>query len=35
MPALKSRNLFISHSWSYSDAYTKLVAFLDGAPNFL
>ena len=35
MPALKSRNLFISHSWSYGDAYTKLVALLDGAPNFL
>ena len=34
MPALKSRNLFISHSWSYTDAYTKLCRFLDAAPNF-
>lgn len=35
MPTLKSRNLFISHSWSYGDAYEKLVALLDAAPNFL
>jgi len=35
MPSLKSRNLFISHSWSYGDAYEKLVALLDAAPNFL
>ena len=34
MPSLKSRNLFISHSWSYSDAYEKLVALLNAAPNF-
>lgn len=34
MPQLKSRNLFISHSWSYGDAYEKLVALLDAAPNF-
>ena len=34
MPTLKSRNLFISHSWSYGDAYEKLVGFLDAAPNF-
>ncbi len=34
MPTLKSRSLFISHSWSYTDAYEKLVAFLDSAPNF-
>lgn len=34
MPPLKSRSLFISHSWSYGDAYEKLVAFLDSAPNF-
>lgn len=34
MPALRSRNLFISHSWSYSDAYDKFVALLDDAPNF-
>jgi hypothetical protein len=34
MPPVKTRNLFISHSWSYSDAYDKLVSFLDDAPNF-
>ena len=34
MPALKSRSLFISHSWSYSDGYEKLVALLDAAPDF-
>ncbi|MCB9887751.1 MAG: TIR domain-containing protein [Planctomycetes bacterium] len=35
MPALKSRSLFISHSWTYSDAYEKLVDLLDAAPNFI
>lgn len=35
MPTLKSRNLFISHSWNYTDAYEKLLALLDAAPNFL
>ena len=34
MPTLKSRSLFISHSWSYGDAYERLVALLDAAPNF-
>jgi hypothetical protein len=34
MPPLKSRSLFISHSWSYGDAYEKLVSLLDAAPNF-
>lgn len=34
MPTLKFRNLFISHSWSYSNVYDKLVALLDAAPNF-
>ena len=34
MPTLKSRNLFISHSWTYGDAYDKLVSMLDAAPNF-
>lgn len=34
MPGLKSRNLFISHSWSYGDAYDKLVSMLNAAPNF-
>lgn len=27
-------NLFISHSWAYSDAYEKLVKLLDGANRF-
>ena len=27
-------NLFISHSWAYSDAYLKLVSLLNNAPNF-
>lgn len=34
MPTIKTRRLFISHSWTYSDAYDKLVALLDAAPNF-
>jgi hypothetical protein len=35
MPLLRPRNLFISHSWTYTDAYEKLVALLDSAPNFI
>lgn len=27
-------NLFISHSWTYSNAYEKLVELLDNASNF-
>nr|WP_252197070.1 TIR domain-containing protein [Butyricicoccus faecihominis] len=27
-------NLFISHSWAYSDAYNRLVNLLDGAKDF-
>ena len=27
-------NLFISHSWTYGDAYDKLVSMLNRAPNF-
>ena len=27
-------NLFISHSWTYSDAYEKLVNLLDADPYF-
>lgn len=27
-------NLFISHSWSYSDQYNRLVALLNAAPYF-
>ena len=34
MPALKTYRLFISHSWTYSDAYEKLVKFFDEHPNF-
>lgn len=31
---MKNRNLFISHSWAYGDAYDKLVGMLDAAPRF-
>lgn len=27
-------NLFISHSWNYSDAYDKLLNLLNNVPNF-
>lgn len=27
-------NIFISHSWKYTDAYEKLTLLLDNAPNF-
>jgi len=27
-------NLFISHSWNYSDAYIKLINLLDSKPHF-
>jgi len=30
----KTYNLFISHSWTYGDAYEKLVKMLDAAPYF-
>ena len=30
----KNRNLFISHSWAYGDAYDKLVDMLNAAPRF-
>jgi hypothetical protein len=32
MPALKTYRLFISHSWTYGDAYEKLVKFLMSTP---
>ena len=35
MPSLKSRNLVISHSWTYGDAYDRLVEMLNEAPNFV
>ncbi len=31
----RTYNLFISHSWSYSDAYEKLVSLLDAKPYFI
>lgn len=34
MPELKNYRLFISHSWSYGDAYEKLVSFFNGYPYF-
>ncbi len=34
MPTLYNYKLFISHSWTYSDAYEKLVKFFDEHPNF-
>lgn len=34
MPALKTYRLFISHSWTYGDAYEKLVSFFNEHPNF-
>ena len=34
MPQLKTYDLFISHSWSYGDAYEILCGFLDNASNF-
>ncbi|MCE5185131.1 MAG: TIR domain-containing protein [Planctomycetaceae bacterium] len=34
MPELKNYKLFISHSWTYSDAYEKLCKLLDNASNF-
>ena len=30
-----SYNIFISHSWTYSDAYEKLINLLNAAPYFL
>jgi len=30
----KTYNLFISHSWAYSDAYEKLISLLDNASHF-
>jgi len=34
MPELKTYNIFLSHSWSYSDAYEKLIRLLKQAPYF-
>ena len=34
MPSLKSRMLFISHAWGYSEHYNKVVEWFDTADNF-
>ena len=34
MPKLRTYNLFISHSWRYSENYDRLVSMLDEAPEF-
>ena len=35
MPALKTRMIFISHAWGYSQHYDKIVEWFHDAPNFL
>ncbi|OSQ37212.1 TIR domain-containing protein [Thalassospira mesophila] len=34
MPALTKYQLFISHSWKYSERYTSMISLLDTASNF-
>lgn len=34
MPLLKTYDLFISHAWTYGDAYDKFVNLINAAPNF-
>lgn len=34
MPDLKTYDIFISHAWKYGEAYDRLIALLDNAPNF-
>lgn len=34
MPNQKNYRLFISHSWTYGDAYEQLVKFFNEYPNF-
>lgn len=34
MPPLKTRNLFISHAWSYDSHYWKVVEWFNDASNF-
>lgn len=34
MPALKTRMIFISHAWNYSEHYDKIVEWFKEAPNF-
>ncbi len=31
---IQTKHLFISHSWTYGDAYDRLVALLEAAPYF-
>ncbi|MYF45729.1 MAG: nuclease [Rhodobacteraceae bacterium] len=35
MPILKTRMIFISHAWRYSQHYEKIVEWFDEAPNFI
>lgn len=34
LPNTRRYNLFISHSWGYSDAYDRLIELLDKHPSF-
>lgn len=34
MPELKTRMIFISHAWGYSEHYDKIKEWFDGAANF-
>ena len=34
MPTLKTRMIFISHAWGYSQHYDKIVSWFDEAANF-
>lgn len=34
MPSIKTRNLFISHAWSYSSHYNTMVTWLNEEPRF-
>ena len=34
MPLLRTYEVFVSHAWSYSEDYYRVVGFLDDAPNF-
>ena len=34
MAILKTRMIFISHAWRYSEHYNKIVSWFDEAPNF-
>lgn len=35
MPQLKTRMIFISHAWSYSEHYWTVVNWFNDAPNFV